>query len=101
MNPSGLNGVQKLGITVVSASLLAVPALGVVGFAASGPVGASLAGLWQSSIGTVQAGSLFACKYISEHSTFLLCGLAKSESCSNNKQADQAPETFMLTPKTS
>ncbi|KAE8382750.1 hypothetical protein BDV26DRAFT_253075 [Aspergillus bertholletiae] len=34
--------------------------LGAVGFSATGPVAASLAAAWQSSIGCVQAGSLFA-----------------------------------------
>ncbi|OGM45868.1 hypothetical protein ABOM_006060 [Aspergillus bombycis] len=34
--------------------------LGAVGFSATGPVAASLAAAWQSSIGCIQAGSLFA-----------------------------------------
>ncbi|OJZ79942.1 hypothetical protein ASPFODRAFT_65994 [Aspergillus luchuensis CBS 106.47] len=34
--------------------------LGAIGFSASGPVAGSLAAAWQSSIGEVQAGTLFA-----------------------------------------
>ena len=36
--------------------------LSAVGFGAAGPVGGSLAALWQSGIGSVEAGSLFASK---------------------------------------
>lgn len=42
------------------ASLVALPILGAAGFAAAGPVAGSAAAAWQSSIGLVQAGSLFA-----------------------------------------
>ena len=42
------------------ASLVALPILGAAGFAAAGPVAGSAATAWQSSIGLVQAGSVFA-----------------------------------------
>ena len=42
------------------ASGVALPALGAAGFAATGPVAGSAAAAWQSSIGLVQAGSLFS-----------------------------------------
>lgn len=45
----------------MTASLAAVPLLGAAGFAAAtGPVAGTAAAAWQSSIGVVQAGSLFA-----------------------------------------
>ena len=44
----------------MTASFAALPVLGLAGFAASGPVAASAAAAWQSSIGIVQAGSLFS-----------------------------------------
>lgn len=53
-------GLQVLGLTVSTLSFLAVPVLGAVGFTAAGPVAGSAAAAWQSSIGAVQAGSLFA-----------------------------------------
>ena len=53
-------GLRVLGITVSTLSFLAVPVLGAVGFTAAGPVAGSAAAAWQSSIGAVQAGSLFA-----------------------------------------
>lgn len=39
---------------------VAVPILGAVGFTAAGPAAGSAAAAWQSSIGIVQAGSLFS-----------------------------------------
>jgi hypothetical protein len=44
----------------MTASVVAVPVLGVAGFVATGPVAGSAAAAWQSSIGLVEAGSLFA-----------------------------------------
>jgi hypothetical protein len=44
----------------MTASVIAVPVLGAAGFAATGPVAGSAAAAWQSSIGLVEAGSLFA-----------------------------------------
>ncbi len=44
----------------MTASVAALPVLGLAGFAASGPVAGSAAVAWQSSTGLVQAGSLFA-----------------------------------------
>lgn len=55
-----LTAFKAAGMTLSVASLLAVPVLGVVGFASAGPVAGSVAAAWQSSIGVVQAGSLFA-----------------------------------------
>ena len=42
------------------ASLVALPFLGALGFGAAGPMAGSVAAGWQSSLGLVQAGSLFA-----------------------------------------
>jgi hypothetical protein len=39
---------------------IAAPVLGIFGFGSSGVAGASLAALWQSCLGNVAAGSLFA-----------------------------------------
>lgn len=44
----------------MTASVAALPILGAAGFAATGPVAGSAAAAWQSSVGLVQAGSLFA-----------------------------------------
>ena len=44
----------------MTASVAALPVLGLAGFAAQGPVLGSAAAAWQSSIGIVQAGSLFS-----------------------------------------
>lgn len=44
----------------MTASVAALPILGAVGFAATGPVPLSAAAAWQSSVGLVQAGSVFA-----------------------------------------
>ena len=46
-----------LGITVTTISVLILP---ILGFSAVGPVAGSIAAGWQSSIGLVSAGSLFA-----------------------------------------
>jgi hypothetical protein len=51
---------QAVGVLAVTASVVAVPILGAAGFAATGPVAGSAAAAWQSSIGLVEAGSLFA-----------------------------------------
>ncbi|KAM3067051.1 hypothetical protein ACMFMG_011830 [Clarireedia jacksonii] len=53
-------GFQVLGGVVSAASLATVPLLGAVGFSAVGPVAGSAAAAWQSSIGVVEAGSIFA-----------------------------------------
>jgi len=53
-------GFQVVGGLATVASLVAVPVLGAVGFAAAGPVAGSAAAAWQSSIGLVEAGSVFA-----------------------------------------
>ena len=42
------------------ASVVALPFLGALGFGAAGPIAGSVAAGWQSSLGLVQAGSLFA-----------------------------------------
>jgi hypothetical protein len=42
------------------ASIAALPVLGVVGFGAAGPIAGSTAAAWQSSIGLVEAGSIFS-----------------------------------------
>jgi hypothetical protein len=42
------------------ASIAAVPVLGVVGFGAAGPIAGSTAAAWQSGIGLVKAGSIYA-----------------------------------------
>ena len=44
----------------MTASLVALPVIGAAGFAAAGPVAGSAAAAWQSSMGIVQAGSVFA-----------------------------------------
>jgi hypothetical protein len=51
---------QAVGVLAMTASVVAVPVLGAAGFAATGPVAGSAAAAWQSSIGLVEAGSLFA-----------------------------------------
>jgi len=55
-----LFGFQVLGGVASLASLIALPILGAVGFAAAGPIAGSAAAGWQASIGLVEAGSLFA-----------------------------------------
>ena len=44
----------------MTVSVAALPVLGLAGFAAQGPVLGSAAAAWQSSIGVVQAGTLFS-----------------------------------------
>jgi len=51
---------QAVGVLAMTASVVAVPVLGAAGFAATGPVAGSAAAAWQSSIGLIEAGSLFA-----------------------------------------
>ncbi|KAL2040766.1 hypothetical protein N7G274_006224 [Stereocaulon virgatum] len=53
-------GIQVVGITLSVVSGLAGPVLGWAGFTAAGPAAGSAAAAWQASIGSVQAGSLFA-----------------------------------------
>ena len=55
-----LTGFTALGFIVGATALFAIPILGAVGFAATGPVAGSVAAGWQASIGLVQGGSLFA-----------------------------------------
>ncbi|KAL9112937.1 MAG: hypothetical protein Q9227_002801 [Pyrenula ochraceoflavens] len=55
-----ITGVGMAGATVTGATLLAPAALGAIGFSALGPVSGTLATVWQSSIGVVQASSLFS-----------------------------------------
>lgn len=50
---------QIVGGVAMIASVAALPVLGLAGFAAEGPLIGSAAAAWQSSIGVVQAGSLF------------------------------------------
>jgi hypothetical protein len=63
-NNTTLLSIQLLGLSIAAAPVLspmAIPAvLGAVGFSTTGPVAGSLAAGWQSSIGLVQAGSIFA-----------------------------------------
>ena len=47
------------GISTI-ASAIALPVLGAAGFTAAGPLAGSTAAAWQSSIGIVQGGSIFA-----------------------------------------
>ncbi|KAF7589647.1 hypothetical protein BBP40_004020 [Aspergillus hancockii] len=58
-HPTAL-AVGSTGLALATAPITGPAVLGVVGFSATGPVAASLAATWQSSIGAVQAGSLFA-----------------------------------------
>ncbi|KAK2757662.1 hypothetical protein FQN54_004631 [Arachnomyces sp. PD_36] len=53
-------GFQAVGGTLALASVGAVPVLGALGFSAVGPVAGSVAAGVQSSMGLVQAGSVFA-----------------------------------------
>ena len=45
------------GAVTLTASLVALPILGAVGFTAAGPAAGSAAAAWQASIGLVEAGS--------------------------------------------
>lgn len=58
--PFALTGLQVVGGAVAVGALLTPFALGVVGFSAIGPVAGTAAAAWQSSVGVVGAGSLFA-----------------------------------------
>ena len=51
---------QIVSGVAMTASLVALPIIGAAGFAAAGPVAGSAAAAWQSSVGIVQAGSVFA-----------------------------------------
>ncbi|ESZ91787.1 hypothetical protein SBOR_7825 [Sclerotinia borealis F-4128] len=53
-------GFQVLSGVATVASVAAVPVLGAVGFSAAGPVAGSTAAAWQSSIGLIEVGSVFA-----------------------------------------
>jgi Interferon-induced 6-16 family len=53
-------GLQVTGAVVSTAAIIVFPILGAVGFSAIGPVAGSVAAGWQSAIGAVEAGSLFA-----------------------------------------
>lgn len=55
-----LSAVGAAGALVSTAALLTPVALGAAGFGALGPLAGSIAASWQSGIGAVQAGSLFA-----------------------------------------
>lgn len=52
--------VGSTGLALATAPITGPAVLGTIGFSATGPVAASFAAAWQSSIGIVQAGSLFA-----------------------------------------
>jgi len=55
-----LFGLKVAGGIASLASVLALPILGAVGFGVAGPVAGSAAAAWQSGIGLVEAGSIFA-----------------------------------------
>ncbi|KLJ07286.1 hypothetical protein EMPG_17233 [Blastomyces silverae] len=48
------------GTVLIATSIVATPALGVIGFTPIGPAAGTVATAWQSGIGSVEAGSLFA-----------------------------------------
>ncbi|KAK1144967.1 hypothetical protein N8T08_004682 [Aspergillus melleus] len=52
--------VGSTGLALATSPITGPAVLGTIGFSATGPVAASFAAAWQSSIGLVQAGSLFA-----------------------------------------
>jgi hypothetical protein len=58
-NP-GTFAFQAGGAAVAVGAAAVMPVLGAIGFTTIGPVAGSAAAAWQSSIGLVQAGSLFA-----------------------------------------
>ncbi|KAL2816025.1 hypothetical protein BDW59DRAFT_166564 [Aspergillus cavernicola] len=58
-HPTAL-AVGSTGLALTTAPITGPAVLGAIGFSAVGPVAASFAAAWQSSIGLVQAGSLFA-----------------------------------------
>jgi len=55
-----LFGLKVAGGIASLASIFALPILGAVGFGVAGPVAGSAAAAWQSGIGLVKAGSIFA-----------------------------------------
>ncbi|KAK0701567.1 hypothetical protein B0T26DRAFT_523377 [Lasiosphaeria miniovina] len=52
--------IQAVGVCALTASVVTVPVLGLVGFSATGSLAGSMAAAWQSSVGSVAAGSAFA-----------------------------------------
>ncbi|KAL3479212.1 hypothetical protein BJX99DRAFT_255741 [Aspergillus californicus] len=52
--------IGSTGLALATAPVTGPAVLSTIGFSAVGPVAASFAAAWQSSIGIVQAGSLFA-----------------------------------------
>ena len=52
--------IPAAGVAITAGALAAPWILGAAGFSAAGPVAGSIAAGWQSSLGVVQAGSLFA-----------------------------------------
>ncbi|KAL2372399.1 hypothetical protein BDBG_07561 [Blastomyces gilchristii SLH14081] len=48
------------GTVLIAASVIATPALGAIGFTSIGPAAGTVATAWQSGIGSVEAGSIFA-----------------------------------------
>lgn len=54
------SGITAVSLGLFGAASLVNPALGIAGFSALGPAAGSAAAAWQSSVGIVQAGSLFA-----------------------------------------
>ncbi|KAL4868423.1 hypothetical protein BDV12DRAFT_197296 [Aspergillus spectabilis] len=52
--------IGSTGLALATAPITGPAVLGAIGFSTAGPVAASFAAAWQSSIGLVQAGSLFA-----------------------------------------
>jgi hypothetical protein len=52
--------IHTTGAVILTASIIALPILGAVGFTAAGPAAGSAAAAWQASIGLVEAGSVFA-----------------------------------------
>lgn len=49
-----------IGLGIFGLASLVSPALGIVGFSTLGPAAGTAAAAWQSSVGIVQAGSIFA-----------------------------------------
>jgi hypothetical protein len=54
------SGIATVGLGLFGLASVVNPALGIVGFSALGPTAGSAAAAWQSSVGIVQAGSVFA-----------------------------------------
>lgn len=72
---------QVLGGVALTVSAAAIPVLGLVGFGAAGPIAGSVVAGYQSSVGVVQAGSLFAfCQSVAMGGTavngIIACGAA-------------------------